>query len=81
MLNGQDSSKIDESCRPTVEQLQEEQSAIVEDLSHKANLLRITEKAIEDIRSICISTQVKIAEMNAIEYGDDVDCEGRQIGQ
>ena len=52
----QDRSKIDESCRPTVEQLQEEQSAIVEDLVHKANLLRITEKALEDIRAICISS-------------------------
>ena len=52
----QDRSKIDESCRPTVEQLQEEQSALVEDLVHKANLLRITEKALEDIRAICISS-------------------------
>lgn len=52
----QDSSKIDESCRPTVEQLQEEQSSLVEDLVHKANLLRITEKALEDIRAICISS-------------------------
>lgn len=94
----QDRSKIDESCRPTVEQLQEEQSALVEDLVHKANLLRITEKAIEDIRAICISSmywkndeypscdrilahhhkivtdaQVKIAELTAIEYGDDVE--------
>lgn len=51
-----DSSKIDESCRPTVEQLQEEQSALVEDLVHKANLLRITEKALEDIRGLCISS-------------------------
>jgi len=94
----QDSLKIDKSCQPTVEQLQEEQSALVEDLVHKANLLRYTEKALEDIRSICISSmywkneeypscarilahhhkivtdaQVKIAELNAIEYGDDVD--------
>lgn len=93
-------SKIDESCRPTVEQLQEEQSALVEDLVHKANLLRITEKALEDIRAICISSmywkndkypscarilahhhkivtsaQVKIAELTAIEYGDDVEAE------
>jgi hypothetical protein len=96
----QDMPKIDESCRPTVEQLQEEQSALVEDLVHKANLLRITEKAIEDIRAICISSmywkndeypscarilahhhkivtdaQVKIAELTAIEYGDDVEVE------
>ena len=96
----QDRSKIDESCRPTVEQLQEEQSALVEDLVHKANLLRITEKALEDIRAICISSMywkndeypscarilahhhkivaeahVKIAELTAIEYGDDVQVE------
>jgi hypothetical protein len=96
----QDRSKIDESCRPTVEQLQEEQSALVEDLVHKANLLRITEKALEDIRAICISSMywkndeypscarilahhhkivaeahVKIAELTAIEYGDDVEVE------
>jgi len=55
-IHGGDRSKIDESCRPTVEQLQEEQSALVEDLVHKANLLRITEKALEDIRAICISS-------------------------
>ena len=96
----QDRSKIDESCRPTVEQLQEEQSALVEDLVYKANLLRITEKALEDIRAICISSMywkndeypscarilahhhkivadahVKIAELTAIEYGDDVEVE------
>ena len=79
---------------------QEEQSALVEDLVHKANLLMITEKALEDIRAICISSmywkndeypscarilahhhkivtdaQVKIAELTAIEYGDDVEVE------
>ena len=75
----------------------QELACLVDDIAFKASLLRITEKALEDIRAICISSmywkndeypscarilahhhkivtdaQVKIAELTAIEYGDDV---------
>lgn len=47
--------KNTEPCT-SVEQLQEEQAALVEDLVHKADLLRVATKALEDIRATCISS-------------------------
>lgn len=76
----------------------DEQPALVDDISFKADLLRVAEKALEDVRAVCISSmywqndefpncarilkhhhkivndaKVKMAEMRAIQYGDDVD--------
>jgi hypothetical protein len=47
--------KNTEPCT-SIEQLQEEQAALVEDLVHKADLLRVATKALEDIRVTCISS-------------------------
>jgi len=76
----------------------EELRCLVDDVGFKASLLRIAEKALEDIRAACISSmywkndeypsvartlqnhhkivtkaQREIAEIMAIEYGDDVE--------
>jgi len=78
----------------------EELACVVDDVVFKGSLLRVYKKAIEDIRSLCVSSmywkndrypncarilahhhkivtdaQVKIAELTAIEYGDDVAVE------
>lgn len=45
-----------EECQPTIEQLQEEQSALIEDLVKKCDMLRVAEKTLENIRIACISS-------------------------
>jgi hypothetical protein len=55
MIMTDDYWKNTEPCT-SIEQLQEEQAALVEDLVHKADLLRVATKALEDIRATCISS-------------------------
>ena len=51
----------------------QELASLVDDIAFKASLLRIAEKALEDIRKIVSDAKVKAEEMRAIEYGDDVE--------